>query len=74
MKKLYRSDTNKIVGGVLGGLGEYFDIDPVVVRLVFVALFILTGILPGFLIYVIALLIVPRPVVRIIDFEGEDGH
>ncbi|HCR52692.1 TPA: PspC domain-containing protein [Candidatus Kaiserbacteria bacterium] len=34
MKKLYRSRTNRIIGGVAGGLAEYFDIDPIIVRLV----------------------------------------
>lgn len=38
MKHLYKSDTNKVLAGVLGGLGEYFDIDPVVLRLGFVFL------------------------------------
>lgn len=35
MKKLYRSRTNKVVAGVAGGVAEYFDIDPVIVRIVF---------------------------------------
>ena len=39
MKKLYRSRTNKIIAGVAGGFAEYFDIDPVIMRLVFFALF-----------------------------------
>lgn len=34
MKKLYRSRTNRIIGGVAGGIAEYFDIDPIIVRLV----------------------------------------
>ena len=33
MKKLYRSRHNKIIGGVAGGIAEYFDIDPIIVRL-----------------------------------------
>ena len=33
MKKRYRSRTNKIIGGVAGGIAEYFDIDPIIVRL-----------------------------------------
>jgi phage shock protein C len=35
-KKLYRSRENRMLGGVCGGLGEYFDIDPTLVRLLFV--------------------------------------
>ena len=36
MKKLYLSDTNKKIGGVCGGLGEYFDVDPTLVRVIFI--------------------------------------
>jgi len=38
MKKLYRSRTNKIIGGVAGGFAEYFNIDPIIMRLFFFAL------------------------------------
>lgn len=38
MKKLYRSRHNKILGGVAGGFAEYFDVDPVIMRLLFFAL------------------------------------
>jgi phage shock protein C len=58
-KRLYRSVTNRMIGGVCGGLGEYFSVDPVLVRLLFVAGAIVTGILPGGLIYLIACIIVP---------------
>ena len=71
MKKLYRSETNKIFGGILGGIGEYFEVDPVVIRLVYVVFLILTGIIPGILIYIIALIIIPRPIARIIDVDEE---
>ena len=62
MKKLYRSSTNKVTAGIIGGLGEYWDIDPVVLRLAFVFLILITGLVPGVLAYVIALFIVPKPV------------
>ncbi|HET9641487.1 MAG TPA: PspC domain-containing protein [Candidatus Paceibacterota bacterium] len=38
MKKLYRSSKNRIIGGVAGGIAEYFDIDPILVRLLCVGL------------------------------------
>ena len=57
-KKLYRSNKNKMLGGVCGGLGEYFAIDPTLVRLGFVALCILAG--GGLLAYIIALIIMPE--------------
>ncbi len=56
-RKLYRSRKNKIFGGVCGGLGEYFDIDPTWVRLLFVLFLILGG--SGILIYVLMWLIIP---------------
>jgi phage shock protein C len=42
-RRLYRSTTNKIIGGVCGGLGEYFDLDPVLVRVITVLLVFATG-------------------------------
>ncbi|MDP6101619.1 MAG: PspC domain-containing protein [Dehalococcoidia bacterium] len=43
-KKLYRSATNRMIWGVCGGLADYFDIDPVLVRVIFVALALASGI------------------------------
>jgi len=57
-KRLYRSTTNKIIGGVCGGLGEYFDVDPVLVRVITVLLFLATGF--GILAYIIAWIIIPK--------------
>ena len=57
-KKLYRSQTDKIIGGVAGGLAEYFDVDSTVMRLIFVLLTVLGG--SGILIYIILWLIMPR--------------
>lgn len=59
-KRLYRSSTNKIFAGVCGGLGEYFEIDPVLIRLIWLLIVIFTGIVPGVLTYIIAIYIVPR--------------
>ncbi|HEC30668.1 MAG TPA: PspC domain-containing protein [Candidatus Yonathbacteria bacterium] len=60
MKKLYRSDKNRIVAGILGGLGEHFGVDPVILRVAFIILVIITGVLPGVFIYLIALFIIPK--------------
>jgi phage shock protein C len=40
-KRLYRSRNERMLAGVAGGLGQYFNVDPVIVRLVFVALFLI---------------------------------
>ncbi|OGS11957.1 MAG: hypothetical protein A2234_09295 [Elusimicrobia bacterium RIFOXYA2_FULL_58_8] len=60
MKHLYRSQTNKILSGVMGGLGEYFEVDPVVLRLAFVFLLLATAIVPGVIAYIAAVVIVPQ--------------
>jgi len=55
-KKLYRSNKNRILFGVCGGLGKYFNIDPTIVRVIFV---ITIGGL-GFFAYIIMALVVPK--------------
>ena len=58
-KKLYLSDSDKKIGGVCGGIGEYFRIDPVIVRLVAVII-TLASMGTGLLAYFIAWAIIPR--------------
>ena len=58
MKQLYKSNTNKKVAGVCGGIGEYLGIDPTIVRLGFVALSLLAG--GGLAVYIIAAIIMPE--------------
>ncbi len=55
-KRLYRSRIQRMLCGVCGGIGEYFNIDPTLIRLVFV-LFGCTG--GGILAYIIAAIIIP---------------
>jgi len=57
-KRLYRSSKNKVIAGVCGGLGEYFGIDPVIIRLLWVVFVLAYG--TGILAYLIAWLIIPR--------------
>lgn len=59
MKKLYRSETDKIFFGIIGGMGEYIQVDATVLRLVYTLFTLLTGLIPGFLFYMIALFIIP---------------
>lgn len=59
-KKLYKSSKNIIFAGIFGGLGEYFDVDPVILRLVFVLIVIFSGFFPGVLFYILAIFIVPK--------------
>lgn len=58
MRRLHRSSTQKILGGVCGGLGVHMDIDPVIIRIIWVILaFASLGV--AVLIYVIMWIIVP---------------
>ncbi len=59
MKRLYRSTTDKKIAGVCGGLAEYFNIDPTIVRVIFVLL-LLPGGLPGLLPYLILWVVMPE--------------
>lgn len=60
MKKLYRSNTNKVFAGVIGGIAEYFEIDPVILRLAWIAVFVFSGFVPAGLVYIIAIFVVPK--------------
>jgi len=57
MKRLVRSPHNRVIGGVCGGIGEYLEVDPVLIRLIWGVFFFLGGI--GFLAYIIAWIIIP---------------
>lgn len=57
-KRLYKSEDNRVLCGVCGGLGEFLGIDPTIVRLIWILLCILAG--SGILFYIIAAIIIPR--------------
>lgn len=59
MKKLYLSEDKKI-SGLCGGIAEYLDIDASVVRLAWLLITVLTGIVPGVLAYVVGVIVVPK--------------
>ncbi len=58
-KSLYRSESDKKILGVCGGLAQYFEVDPVLVRVLFAFLTIITGVFPGVLAYFIMAWIMP---------------
>ena len=58
MKRLYLSKDKKI-SGVCAGIGEYFDLDPTLIRLVWIVGTVLTGVVPGIIAYVIVAVIMP---------------
>jgi phage shock protein C len=61
-KKLYRSTTQKMLGGVCGGLAEYWDIDVSIVRLLLVGLGLVTAVFPMVFFYIIAWIVIPLQV------------
>ncbi len=61
-KRLYRSKTDRIIGGVCGGIGKYFELDPVLIRVLWAIAFFVGG--AGLLAYILAWIIIPEePVV-----------
>ncbi|PIR89500.1 MAG: hypothetical protein COU07_01200 [Candidatus Harrisonbacteria bacterium CG10_big_fil_rev_8_21_14_0_10_40_38] len=60
MKKLYKSKDNKVFSGVMGGIGEYFGVDPILIRAGYVFLSIITGVFPGILAYILLVFVIPE--------------
>jgi phage shock protein C len=60
MKHLYRSKQNRVFAGVVGGIGEYFDIDPTLLRVIWILILIFTGFFPGLIAYILAAIIIPE--------------
>jgi len=59
-KKLYRSKKDRVIAGVCGGLADYFEVDPVVIRASFALATIFSGIFPGLIAYLTLTIIVPE--------------
>lgn len=60
MKKLYRSKTDRKLAGIIGGIGETYNVDANLLRLLVVLAFFLTGFFPILLTYLIAWVIIPE--------------
>lgn len=60
MKKLTRSKSNKIISGVCGGIGEFFGVDPTLIRVAFVLLGISTSTTSFIVIYLVSTIIIPE--------------
>ncbi len=58
-KRLYRSEDNRMVAGVLGGVAKYFDVDPTLVRLIFVVASVVSVAFPGIIVYGLSWMIIP---------------
>ena len=59
-KRLYRSASQKMLGGVCSGLAEYFDVDVSIIRLLLIGVALVTAVLPMTFFYIIAWIVVPQ--------------
>jgi len=59
-KRLRRSNRERMLGGVCGGIAEYFNVDPTIVRIIYIAVSILSVAFPGILAYLILWAVMPR--------------
>ena len=64
VKKLYRSEDDRMIAGVAGGLGEFLDIDSTIIRLIFAFSILLGG--TGLLVYAVMWLVVPESPVMVV--------
>ncbi len=58
--KLTRSSTNKMIAGVCGGIAEYFDMDPTVVRVAYALASLIFAAFPGLIVYIILMVMMPQ--------------
>ena len=70
IKKIYRSRSNRVIAGVAGGIAEYFEIDPLLVRIIFLASVLIHGL--GILVYIILIFVVPLEPTSIGSFNREE--
>jgi phage shock protein C len=59
-KPLRRSRTNRMIAGVVGGLADYWSMDPTLARVIFVVVSILSAAFPGVLVYAVLWLVIPE--------------
>ncbi len=60
MKRLFKSRDNRVLSGVVGGIGEYYKVDPVLLRVAWILIVVFTGFIPGIIAYIFMALIVPE--------------
>lgn len=60
MRQLKRSNKNRMIAGVCGGLAEYFHMDPTIVRIIYVLVSVISVAFPGILVYLILWVVIPQ--------------
>ncbi len=67
-RKLYRSRSNRVVGGVIAGVADYLSVDANLLRVIYAALAVFTSFFPALVIYIIAMIVIPEePFATVID-------
>lgn len=69
-KRLYRSKTDELLGGVCGGIAEYLHLDPSLVRIAYILISILSAAFPGTLVYIILWIVVPKEPIYLPETKG----
>ena len=69
-KRIYKSERNRVLTGTCGGIGEYLNIDPTIVRLIFVGITFFSGI--GIFAYIVAALLIPNSPID--NFENMNNY
>jgi phage shock protein C len=59
-KKLYRSKTDRVIGGIAGGMADYFKIDSLIIRIIFIVIALVSQVAPAVIAYLIAMIVIPK--------------
>lgn len=59
-KRLYKSKGNRVISGVLGGVGEYFNVDPVILRVAYIVISAFAWFVPGIVAYILMTIVIPQ--------------
>lgn len=70
-KRLERDEEKAVISGVLAGMANYYNQDPVLFRIAAITFLLITGVFPGILIYIVAWLVMPKKGSKKVDYEVE---
>lgn len=74
MNQLYRSNTNKIISGVCGGVAEYLSVSPDMLRAIFIIGTLISRLKYGFIVYVVAMLLIPEAPPGYVSYSSKNTN